>query len=72
MDVNVKFIKKIKLTQNDELGRYLIATRQIKAGEVILKENPCVIGPKIASFPICLGCHQFLKKNDVSKNLKIF
>lgn len=47
-----------KIERNDVLGRYLIATRNIKAGEIIMKKSPIVIGPKTASFPICLGCHK--------------
>lgn len=34
----------------------MVAKRDIKAGEVILREAPCVIGPKISSFVTCLGC----------------
>lgn len=36
----------------------MIAKRDIKAGEVILREHPCVVGPKITSLPMCLGCHK--------------
>ncbi|XP_075230843.1 SET and MYND domain containing, arthropod-specific, member 2 isoform X2 [Lycorma delicatula] len=50
-----------KITENERLGRYLIASRDIKAGEIIIKEPPLVVGPKVASLPTCLGCHKLLK-----------
>lgn len=34
----------------------MIANRDIKPGEIILRENSCVFGPKITSHPMCLGC----------------
>ncbi|XP_059474877.1 SET domain-containing protein SmydA-8-like [Neocloeon triangulifer] len=40
------------------LGRHLVATRDIKQGELIIREAPLLLGPKIASTPICLGCNQ--------------
>ncbi|KAK3856724.1 hypothetical protein Pcinc_036968 [Petrolisthes cinctipes] len=39
-------------------GRHLVATRDIRAGEVLLKEAPLVVGPKQKSHPVCLGCHK--------------
>ncbi|XP_034481961.1 SET domain-containing protein SmydA-8 [Drosophila innubila] len=45
---------------NELLGRHLVATRDIRMGEQILREAPVVIGPKVASPPICLGCHRNL------------
>lgn len=46
---------------NDTLGRHLIATRDIKQGEMILKEKPAIVGPKIVSYPVCLTCYKKLK-----------
>ncbi|KAJ9581776.1 hypothetical protein L9F63_003845, partial [Diploptera punctata] len=37
---------------------YLVASRDIKAGEVILKELPLVLGPRVDSSPICIGCYK--------------
>lgn len=45
---------------NELLGRHLRATRDIRMGELILREAPLVMGPKVASPPICLGCHRNL------------
>ncbi|XP_033608644.1 SET domain-containing protein SmydA-8 isoform X3 [Cryptotermes secundus] len=46
------------IERTDTLGRYLVATRDIKPGEVILKEKPLVVGPRVDSFPICLACYR--------------
>lgn len=45
------------LQQNDKLGRYLVAARDIQKGDVIFQEPPLVVGPKSITFPVCLGCH---------------
>lgn len=50
-----------KVAESEKFGRYVVATRNISAGEVIMKENPLVIGPKVVSFPLCLGCHRSIK-----------
>lgn len=40
-------------------GRFFTAVRDIKANEVVLKEEPLVIGPKyVAPDPVCLGCNK--------------
>ncbi|XP_023303762.2 SET domain-containing protein SmydA-8 [Lucilia cuprina] len=49
-----------EITKNDVLGRHIRATRDIKLGEVILREPPLIYGPKVASAPLCLGCHRKL------------
>ncbi|KAG7175063.1 SET domain-containing protein SmydA-8-like 4 [Homarus americanus] len=41
--------------------RHMVATRDIRPGEVILKEAPVVIGPKQRSPPVCLGCHKGIR-----------
>lgn len=50
-----------KIDENSTLGRFVRATRDIKCGEVILKERPYIVGPKVISTPICLGCHKSLE-----------
>nr|CAD7204897.1 unnamed protein product [Timema douglasi] len=45
---------------DERLGRFLVASRDIKQGELILREPPLVLGPKTATFPLCLGCHRRL------------
>ncbi|XP_059610034.1 SET domain-containing protein SmydA-8-like [Phlebotomus argentipes] len=60
--------KCFELKVDEVMGRYLVATRDIKQGEVILKERPMVIGPKINSRVLCLGCHRFLSLQPKQKN----
>lgn len=38
----------------------MIANRDIKPGEIILREKPFVVGPKLYSQATCLGCHKQL------------
>lgn len=38
-----------------------MATRDIKAGEKILQEKYCVLGPKIVCYPTCLGCNNIIE-----------
>jgi len=39
-----------------EMGRVLVATRNIKKGEVICREEPAIVGPYSRSKPQCLHC----------------
>jgi len=41
-----------------ELGRYLVATRDLKPGELVLSETPLVIGPQAVTVPLCLTCYK--------------
>ena len=45
----------IKLVENSEVGRHIVAPRHIRAGEVIVVEPPYVIGPMGCS-AVCLKC----------------
>lgn len=38
------------------MGRYLTASRDIKQGEIIIKESPLVCGPSQITGPTCVGC----------------
>ena len=40
-----------------ELGRYLVATRDIKAGEKVFTDAPLVVGPCPITPPVCLKCY---------------
>lgn len=46
----------IKMCQNDKVGRFYVATRDIKPGEIVLREAPLVVGPSQATPPVCVGC----------------
>ena len=43
-----------------EMGRYLVAAKKIKQGEVILHEDPLVLGPYTRSKPQCLNCFKVI------------
>ncbi|CAB3385479.1 Hypothetical predicted protein [Cloeon dipterum] len=48
----------IKVAEDPVQGRYLVATKNISQGDLIFTDSPLLIGPKMVSSPICLGCHQ--------------
>ena len=43
-----------KMDQNDQLGRFLVATKPIKTLEIVLKDPPLIMAPQ--SLPVCLVC----------------
>ncbi|KAG8225021.1 hypothetical protein J437_LFUL006032, partial [Ladona fulva] len=45
-----------KILNDDTLGRYAVAVRDLLPGEVIVRECPVTVGPKHYSPPVCLGC----------------
>jgi len=52
-------------------GRYMVATRNIRAGEVVLVEKPLIVLPRIAlgnqsSEYTCLGCHGSIPNSNTS------
>ncbi|XP_058819012.1 SET domain-containing protein SmydA-8-like [Topomyia yanbarensis] len=49
-----------KISHDPVLGRHLTATRTIQRGEIIYRDSPLLLGPKIGSVPVCLGCHRNL------------
>lgn len=49
-----------QVKRSEKLGRYMVASRDLKAGEVLFREFAVVHGPKMLSQPICLGCHKSL------------
>ncbi|XP_055678969.1 SET domain-containing protein SmydA-8-like [Lutzomyia longipalpis] len=60
--------KCVELKVDEVMGRYLSATRDIKQGEVIFREKPLAIGPKVSCMPMCLGCNVFLTLKPKEKN----
>ncbi|XP_065084830.1 SET domain-containing protein SmydA-8 [Ochlerotatus camptorhynchus] len=47
---------------SDICGRYLVAARNLKAGEKIIEVDPLAIGPWAASEPVCIGCYKRFEK----------
>jgi len=46
-----------KICSSEELGNFLVASRNIKAGEVIFTDSPLVVGPSAITLPVCLACY---------------
>ncbi|XP_041982341.1 SET domain-containing protein SmydA-8 [Aricia agestis] len=61
-----------KVQYSDSFGRHMVATRDIKQGEIILKEKPAVIGPKISCTPQCLTCGKKLSPMQVGNTLDFY
>lgn len=51
---NFKWLNRLCLVSN---FRYLVASRDLKANELIIEADALVIGPCAESLPICLGCY---------------
>ncbi|KAM3956983.1 SET and MYND domain containing, arthropod-specific, member 1 isoform 1-T2 [Aphomia sociella] len=56
-----------KLKEDPKFGRYLEATRDIKAGDIILKEKPLITGPTQITPPVCLGCYTLLEEGKTAR-----
>lgn len=55
----MRFKKQIfifQITSDEKYGRYIVASKNIKSGEVILKESPIIKGPPQLTGPVCVGC----------------
>lgn len=57
-NINLKY----EILRNDELGRYLVAKKNIKQGELILTEKPLFISPNRESDLLCLNCYRDSKQ----------
>ena len=49
-------LMKVFAGKSDTVGRYMVARRNIKPGEVVFTDQPAVIGPDNAAVPMCLVC----------------
>lgn len=50
--------KPYAVRHSDVWGRYLVASRSLKAGEKIIEVEPLAVGPWAESDPVCLGCYK--------------
>lgn len=50
-----------KVKESAELGRYGVASKDLKAGEIVFHEEPFTVGPKTDSGVVCLGCNSPLE-----------
>jgi hypothetical protein len=46
------------IKRSEQYGRYLVAARDLEEGTIVMTESPVAVGPKRASYPVCLGCHK--------------
>ncbi|EZA57735.1 SET domain-containing protein SmydA-8 isoform X1 [Ooceraea biroi] len=46
-----------KVLRSDQVGRYMVASRELQAGEEIVTEMPFIVGPKACTYPLCLSCY---------------
>jgi len=47
--------------------RFLEAAKDLKAGELILEEDPLVVGPVEDSEPICIGCYASIELHTAAR-----
>ena len=47
-----------KVCSSPDIGRFLVATRDLKPGEMIISETPLVMGPQAVTIPVCLACYK--------------
>ena len=45
--------------KSPEVGRYMLAKRDLEPGEVIFTDQPAVIGPDSSSLPLCTVCWRY-------------
>lgn len=55
---NCTHILNYDIKMSEVMGRYLVAARDLKPGELIISELPLAVGPCADSSPVCLGCYQ--------------
>ncbi|KAG7208615.1 hypothetical protein KM043_014822 [Ampulex compressa] len=46
-----------KILQSENVGRYMVAGKELAAGDEIVTEMPFVVGPKSFTYPLCLSCY---------------
>ncbi|XP_050677045.1 uncharacterized protein LOC126973768 [Leptidea sinapis] len=49
---------KYEVKHSEVLGRYLVAAKNLRAGEVILSDRPFVLGPSSDSSFVCFNCYR--------------
>ncbi|XP_041981847.1 SET domain-containing protein SmydA-8 [Aricia agestis] len=54
-----------RVKEDPKLGRYLEATRNIKPGDIVMKEEPLITGPSQITPPVCLGCYRLLEEDNI-------
>lgn len=52
-----EILQNYEILQNEQVGRYLVAAKDLEEGDTILVEEPFVVGPKAFTYPLCLSCY---------------
>ncbi|XP_068618071.1 SET domain-containing protein SmydA-8-like [Battus philenor] len=64
--------EKYEVKFSQTLGRYLVAAKDLKAGETILWDNPFVLGPHSDTALVCYNCYlPLISKFSVCKNCAV-
>lgn len=53
-----------QVKESAELGRFGVAAKDLKAGDIVLQEEPFAVGPKTDSAVVCLSCNCSLGSGD--------
>ncbi|XP_071549532.1 SET domain-containing protein SmydA-8-like isoform X1 [Panulirus ornatus] len=53
-----------KAVSSPHAGKFLVASRKLPAGQILMEDAPLVVGPKANSSLVCLGCHAAITQND--------
>ncbi|KAJ8712607.1 hypothetical protein PYW07_005449 [Mythimna separata] len=56
-----------EIRESDIMGRYIVANRDIRPGEVIIEEPAIAVGPCTGCGLICLGCYRELDETSLAK-----
>ena len=51
-----------RVEEREEVGRILVATRDIQPGSIIFRETELVLGPSKGTHPVCIGQVFLVKK----------
>nr|XP_045591530.1 SET domain-containing protein SmydA-8-like [Procambarus clarkii] len=52
----------VRIERTSTEGRFLVASQDIRAGEVVFREAPLVVSPNLEAGPTCLACLCILKE----------
>ncbi|XP_066246826.1 SET domain-containing protein SmydA-8-like isoform X1 [Euwallacea similis] len=62
--------KSYKICKDDVIGRYLVASKDIKPGEIVIQEPSLIQGPTQVTVPVCLGCGNVIQEKKFKPCLK--
>ncbi|XP_026746333.1 SET domain-containing protein SmydA-8-like [Trichoplusia ni] len=70
--MNSTFSPPYEVLTSEKLGRYVVAKRDLRAGETIFSDEPFVLGPNSESTLVCFNCYlPLLSKFVVCKNCAV-